>query len=158
MAMLNITKIFDTTDAPSANQGTLVHDQYNQQVDLSATSDPTATGMMVDDGPLVAGARTIDLTACDGGNQNTVDLTGKKMLALLFVNPAGNAAMTISPGGVSNPYEPFGASNDVVVPAGGFLLAHFDDELAAVGSGAKNLSISGTGTQSYKLIALFGDT
>lgn len=108
---------------------------------------------------LVAGAKTLDLTALLGGLQGVIDATGKKLQVLRIRGEADgtNAALTISEG-AANPYELFGAANPIVYPAGctKAWTFEFDDKLADVAAGAKNISLAGTGTDSYFIEIILG--
>lgn len=87
------------------------------------------------------GTVDIDLTALPS-SQSNIDGTGKK-LQVLVINNIAAASINVAPG-ASNAYSPFGASNDVDIPAGCAMAWKFNDNLADIAAGAKNIRITGT--------------
>lgn len=126
---------------------------------LTGTSTPPVSVESYQEYDLVAGAKTIDLTALVDSLGVTRDCTGLKLQTLIFINPTGNASMNIAPGG-SNPYPIFGASNDITVPgnaAGDSIVALvFPEGCPDVAAGVKTIDIAGTGTESFKLGVVLG--
>ena len=104
---------------------------------------------------LTAGAATIDLTALTGTNGAAVDFTGLKVQAAKFINPVGNAAMTIT-FGATNPYLLGGTAFKWILSAGQELLVYLNDASPDVASGAKNIDISGTLAQSLTCVLVAG--
>lgn len=105
---------------------------------------------------LVAGVKTIDLTALPG-LQAAINGTGLKVQALRIRGKTGNGALTISEG-AANPYELFGPANPIVYPAGCTKAwqFEFDEKLADIAAGVKNIDLAGTGTEQFDIEFLLG--
>ena len=93
---------------------------------------------------LAAGVGAIDLTAIPYG-AGTYDATGEKVVSLQIAN-AGANILTVSKA-VANGYDLFANTDPIVVPAAGNVQLAGDGG-GAIGSGAKALTLAGTGTQS----------
>lgn len=119
---------------------------------LNANSTPPVTKNAADTLAMSGGAATLDLTAISY-NGTTVDLTGLKVQSLLVRNDNDNA-ITISDG-ASNGYA-LNGGNDIVIPAGSVHQFTWNETLGDVGASAKNLDISGTGTDALKFVISAG--
>lgn len=107
---------------------------------------------------LSGGTYTIDLTALASGNLPTKDLTGLKVQFFKFRNRSGNANMTIADG-AANGYHIFGdASGQITLPPGMevLLAATAAEGLPDVSGTAKNITITGTGAQSFDVQIVAG--
>lgn len=126
------------------------------QTEYTLTSDPPGKYYSSDTLALVAGAATIDLTSLPG-LQATIDGTGLKVQAFRIRGAAGNSALTISPG-AANPYTMFGAGNDLEYPADCALAFQFefDETLADIAAGAKEIDLAGTGTEQFQIEFILG--
>lgn len=106
---------------------------------------------------LVAGTATIDLTnLTQSGLTGAVDMTGKK-LKVLAANASGGASantnpIQIAPGG-ANGYTSVGTNS--ALNANDPLIRVYNAPIA-VDSSHKNITITGTGTDSVSLILYFG--
>lgn len=139
-----------------ATNPAITHDGFNLSgVNLSATSTPPVSIASYQTYALVAGAKTIDLTALEGVNDVTQDCTGLKLQGIVIENPSGNNTMTVGDG-AANGYQLFGSAVDVQVPAGSTLVMYFVDTLPDVAAGAKNIDISGTLTESINIGMVLG--
>ncbi len=123
---------------------------------LNASSTPPATKVASDERALVAGADALDLTAAPGRDGGTVDFTGLKVQAIKIVADAGNAGPITFAKGSSNGYELYGSSWTFDVQPGGKHVQTFEDQAPDVGAAAKAIDVSGTGTDSYKIIIVAG--
>lgn len=151
--LINVEETFNT-DA-LINQ-VLTHAGYNLTgVVLGSETTPSVTKVSAQDYALVSGSKTIDLTALLGVNDASQDCTGLKLQLMLFINSAGNADMIISGEG-ANGYS-LGAARTI---KGGSLacrdVMYAPEALGDVGSSAKHLVVTGTGTQAFKLLLLLG--
>lgn len=151
--LTNVTETF-SVDALVAQS--LTHAGYNLTgLTLNATSTPPVTKVSFQDYALVAGTKTIDLTALLGVNDASQDCTGLKLQLLVFINAAANADMVISGEG-ANGYS-LGAAHTI---NGGTIetrsVLYVPEALGDVGAAAKYLVITGTGTQGFKLGLLLG--
>jgi len=126
---------------------------------LTATSTPPVSVESYQEYALVAGALTINLTAILDSLGVTRDCTGLKLQTLIFINPAGNAAINIAPG-ASDPYPMFGAANDITVPghatADTAFAFVFPEGCPDVAAAVKTIDFAGTGTQTFKLGIVLG--
>ena len=152
-AEVTVTETLET-NVDGASNPIVTHNGFNQKKTLDADSTPPITRVYDDQVALVAGAKTLDFTSLGATGGGTFSASGLKLQAMLFVN-AGAAAMTISPG-ASNGYVPFGSSNSVVVPAGGYAKFYWPDTLADIDGTHKTIDIAGTGTQEFQIVLLFG--
>lgn len=144
---------------PASQTRNITHSEFNQSQSLGASSTPAVTKIAFFDQALTAGAATIDLTAL-AHNAGVVDGSGLKVQGMLFVNPAGNSAVTITDG-ASNGYNLFGdASGQVTVPAhatvDSFLLFFFPEGLQDIGGSDKTIDLAGTGTETFQIGLLLG--
>jgi hypothetical protein len=125
---------------------------------LNLASTPPVTMVSADSYALVAGAKTIDLTAL-AGSVGTVNATGLKLQGVQFKNRAGNNPITIT-AGASNGYLLFGTSGSIVLSAhasrDGYFALFNPEGLPDVGASTKNIDVAGTGTQTFDAIFLFG--
>lgn len=122
---------------------------------FNAASTPAATEAASFTLALIAGAATINLTALVDINDRAVDATGKKLLAI-YLEPLGANAMTFVPG-ASAGYNVFGATSKLVVDPSGFAIVGKGTNAPVVGVGAKNIDVTGTGTQECRVEMLFGN-
>jgi len=132
----------------------LVHSGYDQNTTLSGSTSPDITKAAYQTIALVAGAKTIDLTALLL-NGNAVTLDGLNPRAIHLKN-TGAAAMTIV-AGASNGYTGLGALFSVTLPPdAGFLMDWPLDNATAVSATVKTLDVTGTGTDTLQLSILAG--
>ena len=94
--------------------------------------------------PMVDAAGTIDLMAC--GADGTVNLTGKVVTKLTLTASATNGDPITVEVGETNGYEPVSGFSVVLLAGESETLEPLN--APEVGSGAKTLDVSGTGTQS----------
>jgi len=119
---------------------------------LNATSTPAVTQIWGGDIALIAGAKTLDLTALTATNQPTLDMTGLHLRAALFVSDSANANSIQIATGASNGYTlgtiilPTAKDRSMIVRYGSI----------AVDSSHKTLDMSGTLVQIMSMILLFG--
>lgn len=140
---------------PAASTPSITHSGYNTTEKLNSSSTPAATKAVANSYAMTAGAKTLDLTALVGTNGATVDGTGLDVVAFKVINPAGNSALVVK-FGASNPYL-FGADAAWrhTLKAGDELLL-LGRTNPTIGSGAKNIDFSGTGTESFQVVIVMG--
>lgn len=134
---------------------TVVH-KLTTEIEGTLTSSTTipATKVFSDTIPLVAGAKTLDLTALTSGDK-TEDFTGLKIQLALFVN-LGTNVMSFK-AGASNGYNIFGASGVVELKPGGAVLYLGNDVLPDVANGsADEIDVAGTLVESFEVILVAG--
>ena len=158
--MLNtLSVIEDLEDVSGASGKQVTSDALNPaQTTYNPTSSPPGKYYSSQTLSLVAGVATIDLTALPG-LQAAIDGSGLKLNALRIRGEAdgSNAKLTIAEG-AANPYELFGAANPIEYPAGcsKCFTFEFDDALADIAAGAKNIDLAGTGTDSFFIEIIVG--
>jgi hypothetical protein len=146
------------TVAPAVGNQVLQHNQFSTTVPLSPTTTPPASKVISQKPTLVTGALVIDLTAATHLGQ-AVDCSGLKLQELLLINE-NTHAVTIE-ADASNGYLLFGTAGKVAVPAKtgvapGILHMHFADGTPDVDGTHKNIKLTGTGTEQFKLQMVFG--
>ena len=120
----------------------ITHTAFNVAKVLGAATTPPVSKCAHLVAALVAGTLVIDLTALVGTNAGVIDGTGLKLQILRITNNGANA-MTIAQGATN----PCAIGAGMTIPPGGTHKLEFNNGLAAVGAGAKNLLLTGTGTQ-----------
>lgn len=144
----------------TTGNGNVLHSGFNQIRTMNASTVTPASAPAAQCAyfkkTLSSGAGTIDLTAAPGTNGGAINFTGQKIRAAQITAPAGNgAAITITPD-ASNGYNLFGGSSSITVPPGADLLFFLADGAPVVGSGAKIIDLTGTGSTDSLNIALIG--
>ena len=139
---------------------------FTRQIDTansSGTKTPSTsvpcTQAYDDTIPLVAGTYTIDLTALPNGNLANKDLTGLTVQFIKVRNPSTNANNITVADGAANGYLILGdASGQITIPPGmSFQFGAVATEgLAAVSATVKNITVTGTGTQSFDVQIVAG--
>jgi hypothetical protein len=167
-AGLNVKEVGDAADFPASTDErdrTINHNANDvaSRFQTGNTLDPEA----VTSKDFTATA-TLDLTAAPKSGGGTQDLTGMKLLSLQLRTPDDNAAaVTIEPG-AANPYNFLGLANGqgLDLPPGFVLTLSYEDKDAvvavaqtpAVAAGAKNITVTISGSDELHLTAVFGNT
>lgn len=115
----------DATNSPAGGgEGQTILNAYDQSLQLNSGTTPAIDVEPVDlSRTFAAASETVDLTTCPAARDIVeipdYDLTGKKIIAALFVSPITNnaAGITISPG-AANPYPLQGTGNDITLLPG----------------------------------------
>lgn len=154
----DVQENISATLAPAAGTQVLQHKAFSQSVTLNDSSTPPGTKVISQTPALVAGTKVIDLTAALHLGA-AVDLSGLKLQDLLLINENANA-VTIE-ADASNGYLLFGTAGKVTVPpkvgnVPGILHMQFADGTPDVDGTHKNIKLTGTGTQQFKLQMVFG--
>ena len=156
---IQLAVVDDLKDVGASTDKTFTHTTYNLgQTTYNPSSEPPGKHYSAQVIALVAGVATIDLTSLPG-LQETIDATGLRLNALIIRGEAdgSNGVLNIAPG-AANPYVPFGAGNDIDYPAGCTKpwCFQFDDKLADVAAGVKEIDLAGVGTDSYFVEIILG--
>lgn len=158
LARVTVTETIENSvpDVLPAN-GAIKHDQFNTAKTLNADTTPPATLTASFSKALSSGAATIDLTALTGSNGAAVDLTGLKVQVLRLLNPIANANNITIAKGASNGFVPAaGSAFNVTLAPGQEITIYGNDATGDVGSGAKTLDLTGTGSQALKVQIVAG--
>jgi hypothetical protein len=146
------------TGVVAAAAPTIIHNGFNSQGTLSSTSTPPVTKMAAFEKALAAGTGTIDLTALTGTAGVAVDGTGLKVQVVKIKNPSTNTgALTIIPA-VSNGYNFLGAASKIILNPGEEIewIGYDSSGVPDIASGAKNLTLTGTGTEVSDWVIVMG--
>jgi len=154
-AEVGVTEVL-STNVPAGTDKTVTHTGYNTTKTLNGTSSPPATKVAAFEQALTGGAATIDLSALVGTNGATVVGTGLRVQAVKFRGKSDNANPITVAKGASNGYDGFGASFSITLDPGAEVTILPDDAGSDIGSGNKNLDVSGTGTQVLECIIVLG--
>jgi len=149
--LLTIEETFNADDL--VNQ-VITHTGYSLVgTTLNATSTPPVTMVSCKDYSLSSGTKTIDLTALAGINGASQDATGLSVRALVLINPAGNHTLTLATGG-TNGYD----IDTLKVRAHATVASRkvCVETFGAVDGTHKNITITGTGSESFSLGLLLG--
>lgn len=148
-----VSELLDASISPAAQSSPVQHTQFNEQLRFTPSTTVPIDTLVAYATTIAGGGYTIDLTAAQG-TQETVDLTGKKVRAILINNTSNANAVTVDVGG-ANPYV-LNGGDPIVVPAGGDALFYFANGLAAVSGTVKNLAVTGTDGQAPQIMILAG--
>jgi len=145
-----------TTNADSLSGGDtdITHKAFNFNSTIKSDSLVPATKVSAQVVALSTGAKTLDLTALTGANGGTVDATGLK-LQVWKVKNLGAADMTFT-FGAANPYNALGSAFLFVLKQNQQAMFFLNDSSPDVGSGAKTIDVSGTGSQTFQNLMIFG--
>lgn len=129
----------------------------NTSVTLGAGTTPAVTKGTAFQQALSGGAATIDLTALPGlTGEETIDGTGLKIQTLKLANPSDNNGTITVVQGASNAYQLGGANFTIPIPVGGEVTLYFPEGNPDVASGAKEIDLSGTGTDPLNVSVTLG--
>jgi hypothetical protein len=153
-----ITAVEVVAGTPAALQNTaqVTHNLFNKSASLNASSSPAVSKVAAFEKTLAAGAGTIDLTALTGSNGGTLDGTGLKVQAVKFSNPATNTYSITVETGASNGYELAGATFSVQLEPGQEVMLYGNGATPEIGSTAKTLDLTGTGSEVLDVIVVMG--
>lgn len=132
------------------------HAGYNQRLVADANTTPNVTKAAYQQTNMIAGAGSIDLTnlLLDAA---AVTLTGLQPRGILITALPANAGDVTVSKGASNGYTGLGNSFSATLkPGASVMMAWTLDNAVAVGSGAKTLDLSGTGTDGVQLSVVAG--
>lgn len=125
---------------------------------LTPSTTPAVTKVWKDQGALVAGAATIDLTALARDNLPNIDLTDLKVQIFAIKNNSTTYGLTVDIG-AANPYDLFGDANGQVTIGkdSGFVLFYSPEGLENVDATHCEIDLSSTDTTcSYDVIIVAG--
>lgn len=136
---------------------TVTVDGLSEESTLSASTTPPVTKHSHGQKALSAGSATIDLTSLPdiSGTAGAVTFNGLKVQRAIFENPITNAnAITVTVGG-SDGYLLGGAAWKYILQPGSRIHIENVDTAPDVASNAKNIDITGTGSQelNFHLVA-----
>lgn len=145
-----------TLTGPSVSVVDLVFDQFNNLDTLTADSTVPVTKSFAAELALSTGAKILDLTALTDGVLATKDFTGLKVQVIKLINKTGNANDMTFAVGASNGYNLMGSDWTITLTAGQHILLFGNDATPDVGSGAKTIDVTGTGSQAFQILIVAG--
>lgn len=152
-------RVVETVDVGFVSPGdnTVTFDQLSEAWDLTGASPVPVTKHAEFDAALVAGAKTLDLTALPGKTADeTVTLLNLRVQFVKFKNPSTNANAITFTFGAANPWLGLGAGWKIILQPGQSFLAYLDEDGPDVAAGAKNIDLAGTGAQVAKVQLIAG--
>ncbi|MCG3198568.1 MAG: hypothetical protein HUU16_00190 [Candidatus Omnitrophica bacterium] len=142
--------------ASAASKKVVTHDQWNLTQTFPVDPSLPCTEVVSVEATLVAGALTLDLTALTATNGATRSMNGLK-LQMLFARPdPANANPIIIKTGATNGYAFKGAAWSDEIKPGQASLYFGNEQAPDVGASAKNIDLTGTGSQKLRLEMVFG--
>ena len=129
---------------------------------LTATTTPAATKVFSDTINLSSGSATLDLTSLAGPASTTVTFSGLKVQLVKLKCPLTNTAgITVDAKDATTGYNLFGATNAVTTEKIEFMPGmvasiNTNDQLQDVDSTHKDLTLTGTGTESIRVLLVAG--
>lgn len=142
--------------AAAASDKTVTHNGYDTSQSLTGATTPPVDSCAYFEKALSAGAGTIDLTALTGTNGATINLNGKKPVAIRIRGKAGNANPITITKGAANGYDGMG-DLEVAVKANQEFTYYFHTGASAVSGTNKTIDLAGTGSQSVE-VSIIGGT
>ncbi len=139
-----------------AASAVVTHDQFNKSVSLNGSTTPPVSVTASFVKALSTGTGTVDLTALPGTNGATISGTGLKVQALKVQAPPGNANPITLTFGASSPYNLHGATFVITLSPGQEYEFYGNGATPTIGSGAKNIDLSGTGSQTLNFQIVMG--
>lgn len=162
---LTVTAVNTATEvlagnSPAASNArkTVTHDQWGESHSLNGASSPPVSAIAIKQAALVSGVLTIDLTALTGWGTNgaTVNGNGLKVQYLKLRNPATNANPIKVAVGASNGYAMHGSDWAITLQPGQWANFYGNNASPTIGSGAKNLDLTGTAAQALDVMIVMG--
>lgn len=149
--------VVETLEATPTGAGqSIQHGTYNSNATLNATSNPPGTKVGGGLATLVAGAKTIDLTAVPSLEGVIRDMTGLKVQIFKFKNKATNLSPMTVNFGATNAYLLGGAAWSFILQPGMEITVFGNDLTPDVGGATKNIDIAGTGVEAGEYIVVCG--
>lgn len=160
-SILTVLETLSSVDTPTATAPVVTHDGMNEITPaLSASSSPAATVLAAGQYLLSGTTGSIDLTAIASTNGATV--TGNGLKVQQFKIRAQKASAVANTGtitlkfGASNPYNLLGASWQIGLTTGESILDNCNNGKPVIGSGAKQIDISGTSGDGFEYLFVMG--
>lgn len=145
---LNAIEVLPEAGTPAATAGNrkITHNQFSKSISIA-----NVTKVSYGEHAMTAGAGTIDLTDLPGVNGASVDGTGLKVKSVRIEAPAENAGAITIEEGVSDGID---LGMTAILAPGAEVLLRGNE--ATIGSSAKILDLSGTGTDKVKVTFALG--
>jgi len=152
-----LCNVDETFNEDALSNQTLTHGGYNLTgLLLDSGTTPPVTTVSAQDYTLSSGTKTIDLTALLGVRDTSQDCTGLKPQFLLLINPSGNNAITISGEGANGLSLGSAHTLNGSTIRDTRLILDVSESFHDVDGTHKLLVVTGTGSQSFKLLILLG--
>jgi len=146
-----VNETFTEDELPGAQDRSFTYSTFDLKVTLRDDTDPPVTIAYVDE---LTGNQTIDFTVIDRPVGDDLDATGLKLQVFLLNNLSETTDVVIADG-AANPYS-INGGDDITVKPGARVLMYFNDELADVAAGVKEVDITAGVAEDYEILMLFG--
>jgi hypothetical protein len=133
--------------------------ELEQVLSLDDASTPDIEDYAIFTVTMTAGAATVNLAALahiHGGATITKNATGKKVRLLGFLTPLANTGNVTIAKGASNGYAPLGSTYERILAPDTMESQYFKAAATDVASGARTLDVSGTGSETVKMVVAWG--
>ena len=148
--MLFFGKLYEETVGPFGATAGFDYSMPDTTFRASNSTVPVATQVWSGVLALAAGTLALNLTTSLVRTDRTVlNLTGLRVLGYRIDN-LGTALMTFVAAGV-NPYSMFTATTGTIVKAGGTIMQWEPTGFGTVGASALGITVTGTGTDTFRL-------
>jgi len=158
-----LTAVFEVIESLSATNlsGTTSSaaekvNKINKVREMTSGTTPDAEVVYMGTEALTAGTATIDLKALTNSEGDTIVTEAKKVRAIFMGATSSNTAAITLTEGASNGYELGGDGWKLALTDEQWAIIYLGSDAPAVGDSTKNIDISGTGTESVKLLIVFG--
>ena len=154
LKMETVETLADDSLSPTAAQTQITHKNFDEGATLTGVSTPAVSKIAAAVVALVAGAKTLDLTALTGTNGAAVTMNGLKIV-LFRIKNLGASVMTFTEG-AANGYELAGTGWTVTLAQNQVFQFYGDSAAPTVGGTTKNIDVTGTGTETFELTVIGG--
>ena len=149
-----VTETLEDDSVAASNQTVLMSGFDQDSGNLNSGSGVPVTHHAQFTGALVAAADTIDLTSLISTNGAVISGSGKKVQFFRVKNLGANS-MTFK-FGAADAYNLVGSDWTVTLEQNQYFEVWGNDATPDIGAGAKDIDVSGTGTQTYEATIIMG--
>lgn len=147
----NLTTQYSAVESPSTGQFDVPHSAFNKSVSFNPTSTPPGSAVYSEE---LTSSQTLDLTALARTLEDTMDLSGLKLQALLLNNLSTANTVVLADTGANTYVVNAGAA--ITVQPGASIALVLNDKLTDVDATHKVLTLTATAGQKFQLAMLFG--
>jgi hypothetical protein len=137
----------------ASGRDSVVHSGFDSSDNATPTTSPPVSLNANFTQALSSGAGTVDLTNLPG-TTGAVNGTGLKVRFIKIQNTSTNPMTFVQ--GASNGYGLLGSSWSITLAGGQEILLSLQAGCPTIGSGAKKIDITGTGSNSFNIVVVLG--
>lgn len=153
-ARINLEAVLGSTKNGPVSGVLAVQQAFNLALSLNASSTPDVTVSHSSVQALSGGALTLDLTSLTDQFGVAQSLSGLIVQAFIIRNLGANDMTFVA--AASNGYSLFQATTPKTIYAGGVDFEYSPAGFGTVGASAKDITVAGTGTQTFELFLAAG--